>query len=334
MKTTLELYCQYLLNSQINYTCTNLADHFEGLSHDAVYRFLKNEKLTPKLVWEKVKPLICQSAEGYIIFDDTVLDKIHSFNITGVRKQYSGNKHAIVKGIGVVNCVYFNPEDEQYWVIDYRIFDPERDGKSKIDHVFDMLTSVKHRGILFKTVLMDSWYATAAIMKYLIGEEKNFYCPIKSNRKVDDTQGKEPYQPVSKLEWNEQDLEEGKVVKLHKFPMDTRVKLFRVFISTDRTEHIITNDMTQHSAEAVKEESSNRWKIEEFHREEKQITGIGKSECRLNTSQRNHICAAMLVWVHLKNIAYKISTTIYQLKKGLLNEYLIKEMANASIRFS
>lgn len=334
MKTTLDIYCQYLLNSQINYSCTNLADHFEGLSHDAVYRFLKQEKITPKLVWQKVKPLLTQVDDGYMIFDDTVLDKIHSFDIAGVRKQYSGNKHAVVKGIGVVNCVYFNPVDEQYWIIDYRIFDPDRDGKSKIDHVFDMLTSVKHRGILFKTVLMDSWYATASIMKYLIEENKMFYCPIKSNRKVDETKGKQPYKPVFTLEWDENTLREGKIVKLYKFPMDTRLKLFRVSVSTDRTEHIVTNDMTQHSAEAAKQQSGNRWKVEQFHREEKQLTGIGKSQCRLNRSQRNHIGAAMLVWVHLKNIAYQFCTTIYQLKKNLLKDYLMQQMANPTIKFS
>ena len=38
-----------------------------------------------------------------------------------------------------VSCIYMNPETEQFWVIDYRIFDPERDGKSKIEHVKDML---------------------------------------------------------------------------------------------------------------------------------------------------------------------------------------------------
>ena len=48
MKTTRELYCQYLLSSRVNYTCTNLADHFADLTHDDVSRFLKESHLTPK----------------------------------------------------------------------------------------------------------------------------------------------------------------------------------------------------------------------------------------------------------------------------------------------
>jgi hypothetical protein len=45
VKTTRQMYCQYLLVSQINYTCTNLAEHFENLDHNSVYRYLKTEKL-------------------------------------------------------------------------------------------------------------------------------------------------------------------------------------------------------------------------------------------------------------------------------------------------
>ncbi|GGA20629.1 hypothetical protein CYANOKiyG1_35590 [Okeania sp. KiyG1] len=30
-----------------------------------------------------------------------------------VRRQYSGNEHQVIRGIGVVNCIYFNPQTEQ-----------------------------------------------------------------------------------------------------------------------------------------------------------------------------------------------------------------------------
>ena len=34
-------------------------------------------------------------------------------------------------GIGVVNCIYYNPELNRYWVIDARIYQPDQDGKKK-----------------------------------------------------------------------------------------------------------------------------------------------------------------------------------------------------------
>ena len=334
MKTTSHLYCQYLLSSQINYTCTNLADHFADLSHDDVSRFLKEEKLTPRMLWEKVSPLFTSRLEGYIIFDDVVLEKIHSSKIQGVRRQYSGNQHGIIKGIGVVNCVYFEPIANQFWVIDFRIFDPDRDGKTKLDHVQEMLVSAIHRDLLFGYVLMDSWYATAELMKFIISKHKIFYCPLKANRKVDDTQAQQPYRAVNSLDWSARELARGKLIKIHKFPLDVKVKLFRVVVTTDRTDWLITNDLTQDSTVAAQQESSNRWKIEQLHREEKQLTGIAKCQCRLNRSQRNHIAAASLVWLRLREVAYNCQTTVYQLKHGLLSEYLRAQLSHPTIQFA
>jgi len=334
MKTTREIYCQYLLSSQINYTCTNLAEHFEGLSHDSIYRYLKEDKITPKQLWEKVYPLIVQSSYAYIIFDDTVLEKLFGPCIDGVRRQYSGNAHGIINGIGVVNCVYYDLINEHYWAIDYRLFDPERDGKSKLDHVMDMLMMLKHRGLLFQTVLMDSWYATTDIMKYLIKEEKLFYCPLKKNRKVDDSKATQPYQSIEELQWSDEEMKHGKGVKVQKFPGSTYLKLFRVAIANGSTEYIVTNDSTQSSTQDAEKESALRWKVEQLHREEKQTTGISQCQCRLNRSQRNHIGAAILVWVCLAHFAYQKEVTVYQLKHKLLNDYLSKQLSNPNLIYT
>ncbi|BAU06015.1 hypothetical protein FIS3754_19260 [Fischerella sp. NIES-3754] len=66
-----------------------------------------------------------------------------------------------------------------------------------------------------------------------------------------------------------------------------------------------------------------RWKIEEFHREIKQLTGIESCQCRKARLQINHIACAMLVWVKLKNLAHTTGQTIYQIKRNLLSNYLI-----------
>ena len=334
MKTTRQIYCQYLLSSQINYTCTNLADHVDHLDHNSVYRYLKNERLTPRLIWDKACETLVQTAAGYIIFDDTVADKSHSHEIEGVRRQYSGNAGGVVKGIGIVTCVYYNAARDRFWVIDYRVFDPDRDGKTKLDHVAEMLDSIARRGIAFSTVLMDSWYATTALMTRLIKAEKLFYCPIKRNRQVDESGGTEPYRAVETLEWAAAEEQTGKTVKLKGFAGATRLKLFRVVVSTNRTEYLVTNDLTQSDTGAAQKESGQRWKIEQFHREAKQTTGLERCQCRLNRSQRNHIAAAMLVWLSVKELGDKTKKTVYQLKQGLLSDYLIQQMRNPTIAFS
>lgn len=156
--TTLD-YCQYLLSSQINYTITNLAEHVEGYSHDQINRYLKAQKLTPRLLWQNVKPTIVRDEAKYmyVLFDDTVLDKRHAKQIEMTQRQYSGNEHGIVQGIGLVNCVYVNVKRQEFWVVDYRVYDPNGDGKSKLDHVSDMLKGlVNSKQLPFQTVLMDS----------------------------------------------------------------------------------------------------------------------------------------------------------------------------------
>ena len=324
-------YCQYLLNSQINYTITNLAEHIETWSHDTINNYLKKEKLTPSLLWNTVKNLINLDEEGCIIFDDTVLDKRYSYQIELVRRQYSGNEKKVIKGIGIVNGIYVNRKTGEFWIIDYRIYDKKGDGKSKLAHVEDMMNNlVYHKKITFKTVLMDSWYATKRIILLVEKLERIYYCPVKKNRLVDESGGVNDYENIENLQWSKEELKKGKIVKINKFPKAHKVKLFRVPISTNRTDFVITNDKTQESMDAVKKECGIRWKIEEFHREEKQLTGIESCQCRKARIQRNHINCAIFVWVKLKQIAYSTQKTVYEIKHSLLSNYLKKELKSPS----
>ena len=136
-------------------------------------RFLRQDKITPRLVREQVVDDIVLSEQGYVLFDDVVLDKRHSRKSELVKRQWSGNEKRVIRGIGVVSCVYVNPETEQFWVIDYRLYDFEGDGKSKLTHLLEMLDSaVFSKDLPFKTVLMDSWYATMKVIKRVEKLEK------------------------------------------------------------------------------------------------------------------------------------------------------------------
>jgi hypothetical protein len=98
-------YCQYLLSSQVNYTITNMAEHLKSFSHDSINRYLKGEKLTPRLLFEQVEPLLEPNGKAYLLFDDTVLEKSFGPMIEVTRKQWSGNDKSVIRGIGVVSCV-------------------------------------------------------------------------------------------------------------------------------------------------------------------------------------------------------------------------------------
>ena len=175
--------------------------------------------MTPEVIWEQVKGVIETDPDAFLVFDDSVTDKNHSHKIEMVRLQYSGNAHGLIKGIGVVNCLYVNPKTQRYWIIDWRVFDPENDAKSKLTHMQEMFDqAVQIKKLPFRVVLMDAWYATKDLMLHLHRANKIFYCPLKSNRRVDDSGGQDPYRSVSDLQWSIQDDIAGKLIKVHGFP--------------------------------------------------------------------------------------------------------------------
>jgi len=233
----------------------------------------------------------------------------------------------------VVTCVYVEPETEQFWLLDSRLYDPAGDGKSKLDHVRDMLTNVVYQKQLpFQAVLMDTWYATTTLMRFIESLGQRYYCPLKDNRQVDDADGEHFSQRVDTLAWSAQELAHGKRIKSKGFPKDHKVQCFRVEVSTHRTDDVVTNDEAQDSTEATQEVCGFRWKIEQLHREGKHVTGLERCQCRKARIQRNHIGCAFLVWARLKALAAQTGRTVYQLKHGLLDDYLIQQLKNPSLK--
>jgi len=327
-------YCQYLVSSQINYTLTNFAEHSSKFSHDQLNRLLRDDKLTPRLVWEQTREQLVTSPNAYLIFDDTVADKNHSRSIELVRRQWSGNTHSVIRGIGIVTCIYVNPELNRFWLIDYRLFAPDEDGKTKLDHAKEMFDSARQsKQLEFRAVLMDTWYATRQLMLHIERNGKLYYCPLQDNRQVDEGDGAViNYQRADALTWSEAEKARGKNVHVKDFPKGHRLQLFRLVVSKDRTDYIVTNDVTQTSTAGTQQVCAVRWKIEQLHREAKQVTGLERCQCRKSRIQRNHIACAMLVWCRFKELAYETGRTVYQIKFGQLSDYLVEQLKSPSVK--
>ncbi len=86
MNVTAQLYGQFLVSSQVSYTGTYLADHLDGLTHDNLRYFLKTNRFTPRQRCWQVRAQIVLSPRGYVLFDNTMLDKRHSWRIELVRR--------------------------------------------------------------------------------------------------------------------------------------------------------------------------------------------------------------------------------------------------------
>lgn len=323
MKITTQDYGQFLINGVNNFTATYFSEIVEGLKHDSVSRYLNGSKLSSKAVWERVKNEIVYSKRGYLLFDDSVLDKSGSKKIELARWQYSGTTHDTVMGIGVVNCVYYNPELDRYWVIDFRIYQPDQDGKKKYEHLQDMMLKAIERNVMFKTVLMDTWYAITSLMQWINSLGYKFVCPVRSNRLILDkwTDPDNPeYRSVKDLPWDNDKLKQGSDAQLKACSL--KLKLFRLMVHSNRTDYIVTNDnVAICTSEDATEACAFRWKIEQYHREVKQTTGIAKCQARKAKAQRKHIVTSILAWIVMHAQACAKNTNIYKLKNQPLKDF-------------
>ena len=343
MKMTAVIFRNFLLHSQINYTCEYLGNHSK-FSGDSVERFLKESRLRPAFLWERVRENIEYSENGYLILDDTVLAHLDGGKIECVKKQWSGAKHAIVNGIGIINLIYYNPEIDKFWLIDLRVYDPDRDHKTKNTHAKEMLLNADRvKKIKYSSVLFDQYYASQELM-LVIGEDlKKYYVTnISSNRLVIDVDklgGWDTLQLKSKAEirslltqvqdldlWTDNELENGLEVLLNGFPKKHTCKLYQLARSESRIDNLCTNNPSINNFKDIQKEAALRWKIEQLHREEKQLTGIEKCQCRKQRSQRNFVILASIVHFELQKLSTKLRKTVYQVKKSMLDDYMNKCM--------
>lgn len=154
-----------------------------SLRHDAISDYLKREKLTPRGLWEVVAPLLHDSPDAYLVVEDSVQDKRSSRKIALVKLQYRGAEGGLVRGIGVVNLLHTSGTPEEFFPIDYRVFSPESDGKTKHQHFQELLIRAKsEKRLRAKRVLFDSWYASAETLKLIVRLEMVFVTTLKNNR--------------------------------------------------------------------------------------------------------------------------------------------------------
>ena len=328
-------YMEYLIATVNNYTCSNLADHLEGeaaVSHDTISDFLAFATLTPRGLWHVTQSLLHDGPSSFLVLDDSVQNKQYSRKIHLVKLQYSGAEHGLVRGIGVLNLLHTNGTDHGYYPIDYRVYDPDGDGKTKNDHFREMLTrAFADKGIQARYILFDNWYASVENLKYIHRQHRIFVTALKSNRKVSLSKA-EKYVHLENIDWTPERLRSGVTIHLKDVPFP--VQLFKLVAQNSDIEWVITNEVPQSSltADVLRARCDIRWQVEQFHREVKQLVGTEKCQCRSARAQRNHIACAYQAWVAICVYARAHGVTLYAAVQGLLNAYLRRELRQPTIR--
>lgn len=305
-KCSLELYSNFLLASQSRYSAAELSrvspdDNL--MSHDAVNKWLKRSGFKPSEIWNQAKPLVDRKS-GYLVADDSVLDKRYSRNNELVKLQYSGNEHGLVKGIDLVNLLW--TDGNKFVPVDYRIYQKDIDKKDKNDLFLEMLKRAANRGFCPLYVLMDSWYGSVKNLKFIRKQNWHFICNLKSNRKVSVTKG--IYVSIQDLSLANKQV---KKVWLKEYG---NILVCKLVAKNGDITYLATSDLSLTNYDDFTKHFSNRWKIEEFHRGIKQTTGIEKCYSIKSQSQQTHIFAAFMTFFKLERARISEGTSWYEQK--------------------
>ena len=304
-KCSLDLYTKFLIANQNKYSGVELSKTaVNQLSHDVVSDWLFGEKFESKDLWPYVKGIV-EKDKGYLIVDDTVLDKRFSRKNELVSRHWSGNEHRLISGIDLVNLVW--TDGEKCIPTDYRIYQSEKEGKrTKNEHFRDMLTQAKKRAFKPYYVLGDCWYGSVENMKYINKLGWKFIFGLKENRLVSIT--KNIYVPVSNLDWSTKLIQK---VWLKEYGF---VLVAKMVITDDDVRYAVTDDLSLTDIDTFKTHMDQRWNIEAFHRGIKQTTGIEKCYSILATSQKNHIFASFVAFVKLEYTRLQTGISWYEQK--------------------
>lgn len=149
-----------------------------NLSHDTWRRELIKIKDPQQLLWDKVKHLVSPK-KGYLVADDTIIDKSRGKTIACVGFHHSGKHKRVVRGICLVSIIW--TDGKRAFPIDFRIYQ-KSDGISKNEHLRDMLKTARQRGFLPKYMMFDSWYSSNETLCLLKRWKWSYMVGIKSNR--------------------------------------------------------------------------------------------------------------------------------------------------------
>ena len=171
--------------------------------------------------------------------DDHVQDKRYSCFIDVAKRQYAGNAHGMVTGIGLVNRVHSSGEAGDFLPLDYRVYAPDDDGQTKNDHFLAMFAPVVTEGnLLGRKILVDSWYAGSTNLKRMHRAGWTFFTTLKSNRLVSLTK-ESGYQGLDTHESPPRGWGQGLVVRLKEVLFE--VKLFKLMAAKGDIEWVMTN---------------------------------------------------------------------------------------------
>lgn len=306
-KCQAEDYIQWLIASPKVASCTEAArSTTRPIAHDAYTRLLGRLEPNPEELWLEVENLV-KLDSGYLVADDSTLDKPYGPHIELVTRHWSGKHRAVVEGINLITLLW--TDGDISIPVDWCVFDKESDGLSKTDHLRQMLETARERGFKPDCVLWDSWYSSLSNLKMLRTWGWSFFVGLKSNRQVNpDGRGNRAIRDVEfKQQAQRTHLKGVGWVISYRVEADDRTPRF--FISNQET------SLDEAQVQQRREDAQN---VEGYHRGLKQECHIERCQAGKARKQRNHIMLALRAFVRLEWKRYTSGISRWALKQDII----------------
>lgn len=306
-----EDYIKYLIASYKGFTCTEVArclpQHNGQIAHDSVNRLLERQSHHTETLYQSVKPFI-DLRNGFLVLDDTTLDKIYSKEIELVTRHWSGKHHEVVQGINIISLLW--TDGNSMIPVDFRVYDCSNDGLTKNDHFIDMIDTAHKRGFQPEYVLFDSWYGSIKNLKKIASFNWKWLTQLKVNRLVNPDNVKNV--PVSTLNIPP----EGLRVHLRQYGF---IKIFKFEVEGKEIEYWATNDENLGEIEFLRIKKHG-WKIEEYHRGLKQCCGVENCQARRKNIQLGHIFLSIRAFLCFEGQRLSTGISWYETKKSITRD--------------
>lgn len=290
---------------KVRFTATAVAGQTSGaVSHDAIQRFLAQTRARwSRQLWRQVKNFMKHQIDGCLIIDDTVLGKEKSsWKTEMTSKLWSSAEKRYLYGQSVILLLWTDGHTRVLLDVRFRI---RGKSQNKLDLALEMLRCAKDRGICPESVLFDSWYAAAKLLR---GVEKlgwHWVCKVKCNRKLNN------------------------LVQIKRYWRTTygsvRATLsggIQALVVKDRDEYFATSHL-HWTAKQVKKAYRLRWVIEEVIKLLKQEFGFETCQARSIPAIYGHAFVCLMAFNKLEQfrVLNNIST-IYHIRSVLFNQPL------------
>ena len=321
-------YIHVLIASADVFTCTEAARcqpaGENNPSHDAFTRLLQRQPPDTDALWDDVSDIV-QPQDGFLVIDDSTLDKPYAKNMDLVYHQWSGKEHRLVNGINI--CTLLWTDGSAIIPVDFRIYDIDTDGKTKNDHFRDMLRKAKERSFRPRIVLFDSWYASVDNLKTIRKSGWHWLTRLKKNRLVNPDN-------IKNMQIHEIDIPpEGRDVHLKAYGF---IKVFRIVSKDGDIEYWATDVLDMDEAKREKF-GGYSWKIEEYHRGIKQFCGVENCQARKSQSQRAHIMFALRAFLRLEAERLRTGISWFESKRRIIRQAIrayVKYPSYSSLKVS